>query len=133
MSKRVVLVMLALAALVAAMSGGASAQDRVQEEFHQTYQLNQQGRVRLENINGNVRLMGWDGSEVKVDAVKWAYTRERLDEAEIVVESNPDSLRIYTKYPARNQTFTNDRTSRLNNPATVEYTLFVPRHARRAA
>jgi DUF4097 and DUF4098 domain-containing protein YvlB len=124
------MVVLALAALLVAMSGVASAQDRVQEEFHQTYQLNPQGRVRLENINGSVRLTGWDGSEVKVDAVKWAYTRERLNEAEIVVESNPDSLRIYTKYPERNQTFTNDRTSRLNNPATVEYTIYVPRHAR---
>ena len=130
MSKRVVWLMLALVAFILAGSGIAHAQDRVQEEFHQTYQLTPQGRVQLENINGNVRVTGWDRNEVKVDAVKWAYTSERLNEAQIVVEANPDNIRIYTKYPERDQSFTDDRRGRLNNPATVEYTLFVPRGAR---
>jgi DUF4097 and DUF4098 domain-containing protein YvlB len=123
--------MLAFVALIAAESlNVVKAQDKLQEEFHQTYQLAPQGRVQLENINGSVRITGWDRSEVKVDAVKSAYTRERLDEAQIVVEPGADNIRIYTKYPERDQTFNNDREGRLNNPATVEYTLFVPRNAR---
>ncbi|MCA1557565.1 MAG: hypothetical protein LC731_03380, partial [Acidobacteria bacterium] len=103
--------------------------DKVQEEFHQTYQFAPQGRVQLENINGSVRINGWDRNEVKVDAVKWAYTRERLNEAQIIVEPAADSIRIYTRYPDRNQTFT-DNEGKLNNPATVEYTIFVPRGVR---
>lgn len=130
MSKRIVLVWLTLVALVAAGSTIVLGQDRVQEEFHQTYQLAPQGRIQLENINGNVRITGWDRNEVKVDAVKWAYTRERLDEAQIVVDASTDNIRISTKYPERNQTFRDDREGKLNNPATVEYTLFVPRSAR---
>jgi DUF4097 and DUF4098 domain-containing protein YvlB len=130
MSKRIVWVLLAALALIIVQSAAASAQDRVQEEFHQTYQLAPQGRIQLENINGSVRVTGWDRNEVKVDAVKWAYTRERLDEARVVVEPGADNIRIYTNYPERNQNFRNDPQGRLNNPATVEYTLFVPRNAR---
>lgn len=121
--------MLALAVMISAKSA-ALAQNRVQEEFHQTYQLAPQGRVQLENISGNVRVTGWDRNEVKVDAVKWAYTSERLNEAEIVVEASSESISIHTSYADRNMNFTDDSTGRLNNPATVEYTLFVPRGAR---
>lgn len=130
MSKRIVWVMLALIAMIAGVGTVARAQDKVQEEFHQTYQLAPQGRIQLENINGSVRVTGWDRNEVKVDAVKWAYTRERLDEAQIVVDPSTESIRISTKYPERSQTITDDRRGRLNNPATVDYTLFVPRSAR---
>lgn len=130
MSKRIVWVMLAVFALIGAQGATASAQDKVQEEFHQTYQLVPQGRIQLENINGSVRVTGWDRNEVKVDAVKWAYTRERLDEAQIIVEPGADNIRISTKYPEGNQNFRGDPQGRLNNPATVDYTLFVPRGAR---
>lgn len=130
MTNGIVRLTLALCALLLALALPALAQDRVQEEFHQTYQLSAQGRVQLENINGSVRVTGWDRNEVKVDAVKWAYTRERLDEAQILVDASNENIRIYTKYPERDLGFTNDRNGRINNPATVEYTLFVPRNAR---
>jgi DUF4097 and DUF4098 domain-containing protein YvlB len=129
MSKRIVWVMLALCALVLAQSRLVMAQERVQEEFHQTYQFAPQGRVQLENINGNVRITGWDRNEVKVDAIKSAYARERLQEVEINVEPGPDNIRISTEYRTGNQTF-NNNDNRLNNPASVEFTIFVPRGAR---
>jgi DUF4097 and DUF4098 domain-containing protein YvlB len=122
--------MLAMLLSAGAWGSVVRSQDRVQEEFHQTYQFAPQGRVQLENINGSVRIVGWDRNEVKVDAVKWAYTTERLNEAQIVVDADPDNIRISTKYPDRNQTFRDDRSGRLNNPASVEYTIFVPRSAR---
>lgn len=131
MSRRVMWIMLALVALVSTQSAVVvRSQDKVQEEFHQTYQLAPQGRVKLENINGSVRITGWDRNEVKVDAVKWAYTTERLNEAQIIVDANPDTISISTKYPERDQNFRDDRRGRLNNPATVEYTISVPRNAR---
>lgn len=97
------------------------------EEFHQTYALTQGGRVDLENINGAVHITGWDRNEVKVDAIKSAHTKERLDEAKIVVDAGHDYVSIHTEYPDRAQTFTDDDE---DNPATVEYTLMVPRSAR---
>jgi DUF4097 and DUF4098 domain-containing protein YvlB len=115
-----------------ALSTGASSQtgEMLREEFHQTYPLSAQGRVSLENINGAVRINAWDHNEVRVDAVKSAYRRDRLDEAKIIVEAGSDAVRIRTDYPEQDQNFTTDRQGRLNNPAQVEYTLTIPRHAR---
>src|SRR6266403_1319170 len=101
----------------------------ITEEFHQTYPLNANGRLSIENINGGVRISVWDQNEVKVDAVKRAYTKERLDEAKIDVSATADSVRIRTEYPNRNQSF-NDGEQRRHNPAELEYTLTIPRKAR---
>jgi DUF4097 and DUF4098 domain-containing protein YvlB len=109
---------------------GAHASDHrgaLTEEFHQTYTLNADGRVELDNINGAVHISSWDRNEVKVDAVKYADTKERLDEAKIEIESAKDVLSIRTKYPEHDHTW---NWGSRNNPAGVEYTLTVPRTAR---
>jgi DUF4097 and DUF4098 domain-containing protein YvlB len=108
---------------------GAHASDHrgaLTEEFHQTYPMTADGRVELDNINGDVHISSWDRNEVKVDAVKYADTKDRLDEAKIEVDSGKDYLSIRTKYPDHNQTF---NWGSHNNPASVEYTLTVPRTA----
>src|SRR5258708_3463723 len=104
--------------------------EEITEEFHQTYPLNANGRVSIENINGGVRISVWDQNEVKVDAVKRAYTKEKLDEAKVDVNARADSVRIRTEYPERNQSFSDGESRRHNNPATVEYSLTIPRKAR---
>src|SRR6266481_8258557 len=102
----------------------------ITEEFHQTYPLNATGRVSIENINGGVRISVWDQNEVKVDAVKRAYKKERLDEAKVDVSSTPESIRIRTEYPEGNQSFSRSEPRRYNNPASVEYSVTIPRKAR---
>ena len=97
------------------------------EEFHQTYALTSDGRVELDNINGAVHISTWDQNEVKVDAVKYADSKERLEQARIDIDSGKDHLSIRTKYPDHDLTFNWDSH---NNPASVEYTLTVPRTAR---
>jgi DUF4097 and DUF4098 domain-containing protein YvlB len=97
------------------------------EEFHQTYALNADGRVELENINGAVHISTWDQNEVKVDAVKYADVKERLDEARIEVDSDKNYLSIRTKYRDHDLRFS---LGSRNNPASVEYTLTVPRTVR---
>lgn len=109
---------------------GAHAADRrgaLTEEFHQTYALTADGRVELDNINGDVHISSWDRNEVKVDAVKYADTKERLDEAKIEIDARNDSIAIRTKYPNHDHTW---NWGSHNNPAGVEYTLTVPRAAR---
>ena len=102
--------------------------EEVREEFHQSYPLSPTGRVSLANINGGVQIKVWDRASVQVDAIKKAYRRERLNEARIEVTSTEDNIRIKTEYPEENQTFRGDE-RRYDNPATVEYTLTVPRKA----
>lgn len=108
----------------------ANATDHSQdltEEFHHTYPLATGGRVQLENINGAVHITAWDRDEVKVDAVKYAHSQERLNDAKIEVDAATDRISIRTEYSQRDQTF-NRRGE--DNPASVEYTLTVPRGAR---
>jgi DUF4097 and DUF4098 domain-containing protein YvlB len=106
---------------------GHASMGSMTEEFHHTYPLAAGGRIDLDNINGAVRITGWDQNEVKVDAVKSANTKERLDEAEIEVDAASDYISIRTKYRDHDLTWNSDG---WNNPASVEYTLMVPRSAR---
>ncbi|HJR05794.1 MAG TPA: DUF4097 family beta strand repeat-containing protein [Pyrinomonadaceae bacterium] len=109
--------------------GTAAARNELREEFHQSYPLSAQGRVTLKNISGAVRIMAWDRAEVRVDAVKRATTRERLDEAKITVDASAESVNIETRYPDRDMNFDRDDRNH-RNPASVDYTISVPRGAR---
>ena len=102
--------------------------EELREEFHQTYPLSQSGRVSLENINGDVQIKVWDRAAVQVDAVKKAYRKDRLAEATIDVNATEENIRIKTEYPDGPQNFRSGQ-GRYDNPATVEYTLTVPRRA----
>ncbi len=132
LKKRILLTTLLSLAVVLTAASSVMMQQQgamLREEFHQTYPLTAQGRVSLNNINGSVRVVAWDRNEVKVDAVKMAYRRDRLDEAKIVVRSDANTFHVQTDYPQGTQTF-KDGEGRYNNPATIEYTLSVPRGAR---
>ena len=119
----------ALCALLIVALGAHASDHRgaLTEEFHQTYTLTADGRVELDNINGDVHISSWDRNEVKVDAVKYADTKQRLEEARIEIDSGKEYLSIHTKYPDRDQSW---NWGSHNNPASVEYTLTVPRTAR---
>jgi DUF4097 and DUF4098 domain-containing protein YvlB len=116
-------------ALFALALGAHASDDRgaFTEEFHQTYSITADGRIELDNINGAVHISTWDQNQVKVDAMKSADSKERLDEARIEVNSGNDHLSIRTKYPDHDH---NSHWGSHNNPASVEYTLTVPRTVR---
>ena len=102
--------------------------EELREEFHQTYSLSPTGRIGLENINGGVQIKVWDRAAVQVDAIKKAYRKDRLDEAKIEVNATEENIRIKTEYPYESMNFRSDN-RRYDNPATVEYSLTVPRKA----
>jgi Putative adhesin len=109
---------------------GAHASDHsgaLTEEFHQTYAITAEGRVELDNINGAVHVSSWDRNEVKVDAVKYADTKEKLDEMKIEIDAGKDYLSVRTKYPNHDHSW---NWGSHNNPGGVEYTLTVPRTVR---
>jgi hypothetical protein len=113
-----------------ALALGADASDHrgaFTEEFHQTYTLTPDGRVALENINGPVHISTWDRNEVKVDAIKYADEKDRLEDAKIEIDSGKEYLSIRTKYRDHDLTF---NWGSHHNPPSVEYTLTVPRAIR---
>jgi DUF4097 and DUF4098 domain-containing protein YvlB len=129
LKRRLILCLIALASFALAGADATRAQTRPEltEEFHQTYPLAADGSVSLSNINGDVRVVAWDRGEVKVDAVKRAYMQERLREAQINVDAGARHIEIETKYPEYRWT---RRQEQWENPASIEYTITVPRGAR---
>lgn len=106
-----------------AVTAHASAQS-LREEFHQTYPIAANGTVSLRNLSGAVHISTWNQNAVKVDAVKTAYSQERLQEAKIEVENTSDRVVIRTKYPDRNWDDGDDNDGR--RLASVEYNLTIP-------
>jgi hypothetical protein len=74
--------------LTAAEGRALEAPGKPPEEFHQTYPLSPGGRIELKNISGAVHITGWDRNEVKVDAIKYANSQERLDDAKIRIDAD---------------------------------------------
>ena len=90
-----------------------------QREFCQSYALRAGGRVVIDNLYGDVRISAWNRDEVRIQAIKSASDSERLDDAQIVVDSTADMLSVYTQYAG----------SDVEHPASVEYHITVPRTA----
>ena len=105
-------------------TGAAFSKATVQKEFNQTYALAASGQVRLDNVNGKVRITAWDRDEVRVEAVKLAESEEELEAVKIIIDSKPDQIRIHTKYPSTKWSLW-----KRNNSTTVEYDIKVPSRA----
>jgi hypothetical protein len=93
------------------------------EQFHHTYPLAANGYVDISNVNGRVQITGTDANEVKVDAVKRADSKQKLDDARIEVNSSPNEFSLKTHYP-------DSWFGGYHDPATVEYTVTVPKGVR---
>jgi len=91
----------------------------ITKEFAQTYPLQNGGSLELTNVNGTVRIEAWDKDVVEVLAIKTAPEKESdLDRVSIDVDSRPNSLSIYTRYPQEEGV-----------EVAVDYTIRVPRRA----
>src|SRR5438309_1616868 len=90
------------------------------EEFHKTFPLNADGIFALSNVNGEIRVKGWDQNSVQIDAVKRADDKEYLQELRINISASPGSITIDTKYPEHMH----------NRNATVDYVISIPKGAR---
>jgi DUF4097 and DUF4098 domain-containing protein YvlB len=69
------------------------------EEF--TYSIDDAGRISLENINGDISVIGGSGNEVHITAYKKAENQEYLDKIEIDISAESDHIRIETRHPEK--------------------------------
>ena len=112
-------VLLAGAALLLS-SATAIADVKETEEF--SFDVNPGARISVENINGNIDVVGDSGGKVKVLAHKKAGKQEYMDELKVVVDATEDYIRIETDHPDSKGWFNwgND------SSGSVSYELFVP-------
>jgi hypothetical protein len=88
-------------------------------EVTKTYPLQPRGSFELNNVNGTVRIEGWDKNEVEIRVIKSTPDEpDLLDRVAIDVDAKPDGLAVSTRYPQEQGV-----------EVTVDYVVHVPRHA----
>ncbi len=91
----------------------------VTREITKTYPLRDGGFFELNNVNGTVRIEGWDRDEVEVRALKTTPSKESLlDRVAVDIETTPDGISVSTRYPEEEGV-----------EVAVDYIIHVPRHA----
>ena len=115
---------LIFAASLLSLTGCGSATDRTLEEtFEQSYAIEANADVTIKNGDGTVRIYGSGSNEMRVQAIKRAYTRDRLKQIAVNVFVQPGAVSIKTNFPAIQKWGLSDRSG------TVEYTIVVPQTA----
>src|SRR5438552_5560238 len=102
------------------VSAGEVLEDVVERRFP----LDPSGTFSLRAIDGTVEIYGTDSREVKIVAIKKAFSPERLNAIAIRVDARPDAVNIETKPPPAPRHQFSDRSG------TVEYIINVPQTAR---
>ena len=127
----VALVAVALSAPLAG-KGDKSKSSRSKSEtevINQSYEVGKNARLSLSNLNGPVKVTGWDENTIEVTATKRAGSQELLDDADVQVNFNDDYLQIEVEYDFDDDG-EEDETVTFNgdNLVDVTFEIKVPRH-----
>ena len=115
---------LILAASFLSFTSCGSETNRILEEtFEQFYRIEPTANISIKNRDGIVRVYGSQASDMRVQAIKRAYTRERLKQIVVDVSVQPNAVSIETNFPPKPTWGLFDRSG------TVEYTIVVPQTA----
>jgi hypothetical protein len=97
----------------------AFAVDVLEEIIDQKYVLDADATLSISNTDGSIRVYAAETQEVSIQAIKKAYTSERLAGIIVDVKATGNSIAIGTTFPPRKDALS-DRSG------TVDYILIVP-------
>jgi hypothetical protein len=110
-----------IATLLLLLNTCGSPDDRLLEEtVEHVYPVEPYVKITVQNRDGAVQVYGSDANELRVRAVKKAYSRERLSRIKIEVSRTPGSVSVVTRFPPQAEWALSDRSG------TVDYTITVP-------
>ena len=107
--------------------GCRPATDRTLEEMiDRSYKVEPNATLSITNLDGSIRVYGAGGDirEVRVEAIKRAYSANRLKAISVQVSATPNSIIIETNYPNDSGAAFSDRSG------TVDYVIVVPQTIR---
>src|SRR6476646_11031444 len=107
------------------LAQAALAIEPLEENVEQTYDVDTDVTVTVENTDGSIRVYGADKPEVRFLAIKKAYNAERLAGIVVDVKASRNRIAITTRFPPRENALS-DRSG------TVDYIIVVPQAARLA-
>jgi hypothetical protein len=96
------------------------AAEVLEEIFERDYAINPNSKFTLQNQDGSVRIYGADTSEMKLMAIKKAYTKERLSKIDVDVAVQEGVVAIKTGFPPKSKWGFFDRSG------TVDYIIVLP-------
>jgi hypothetical protein len=113
-----------LIAAVISTVGSARAEQPLEEIVEKTLPFSENASLSIKNIDGSIRVYGSDDSEIRIQAVKKAYSTERLNGIEVNVQASAQGVTIDTVYPPKKT-----RWSFADQSGIVDYTIVVPHAA----
>ncbi len=102
------------------MGCGSAAHPTLEETFEQVYTIEPTANLTVINGDGAVFVYGSNTNEIRMQAIKRAYTRERLKQIAVDVSVQPGSVSINTKFPPK------PKWALFDSSGTVDYTIVVP-------
>ncbi|GLX77055.1 hypothetical protein tinsulaeT_03950 [Thalassotalea insulae] len=103
----------------------ASAFADVRDEIVKTFEVSEQAEFRLENINGDVEVNGWDKNEIKVQAILIADDQDDLARITVDIDESSRGVSVETRYKKSSQW-------RDHNSGSVDYVIYLPKAAKLA-
>jgi hypothetical protein len=95
--------------------------DRTLEEtVEQTYEVDPGATLSIDNVDGCIRVYGAPTTKIEVQAIKKAFSAERLRQIDVNISAQRGAVTIHTNYPPKKNWGLGDRSG------TVDYTLVVP-------
>ncbi len=114
-------IIFALAALLLAHTSASAA--IVDVNIEETYDVPEKVNLTIRNTDGRIYVYGSDDRQIKIKALKRAFSEERANAIEVRVAVNGDTATIDTIYPPPSEEgLLADRSG------TVDYTILVPQY-----
>lgn len=115
-----------ITALIFAVAVGFSAAIAAAEQATETfsYELNEGGRISIDNVNGDIEITGGSGNTVEITADKRADNADDLARVQVKIKADENAIRIETVYAKSEGMW-----KLSNNSGEVRYTLSVPASA----
>ncbi len=112
---------IALCLLASSMT--ALADSEVTKEVVKSFSVEAKSELRLENVNGDVDIKGWDKDEIKVSATISADDQKSLDRISVDMTQNSRGVNVETHYKKSSSW-------KRHNSGRVDYHIMVPNDAR---
>ena len=111
--------------LLMLLSGCGSGNNRVFEQVSEkVYTVEPDANISIHNKDGAILVYGSDANEMRVVAVKKAYSYERLNQIAIDVSTRPGAVSVSARFPSRPKWTFRDQSG------TVDFTIVIPATAR---
>lgn len=117
----------AVAVAAIALSIPASAAELLEDIVERSFPLDPSGTFALHGIDGTIQIYGSDSHDVKIVAIKRAFSPARLNGIHIEIDAKDNAVNVKTTGPEKPRWGLSDRSG------TVDYIINVPQTARIAS